>query len=179
MHSLSLQPEDPGSADARSLVAQLDQYLVQLYPPESNHLLSIESLRQPNVTFLVARVEGQAAGCGAFVNQPGDYAEIKRMFVLPPFRGMNLGRRILAELERLIRAAGLSIARLETGIAQSEALRLFERSGYRRRGPFGEYRDDPLSVFMEKSLAAAPAEIALPAKPPNASSSQVPPRGTR
>src|SRR5262249_25029573 len=109
--------------------------------------------RLPTVTFLTAWVDGRVAGCGAFVNQGGEYAEIKRMFVLPEFRGLRLGRRILEELESRIRAAGLSVARLETGGWQPEALRLYENSGYQRRGPFGDYPDDPLNVFMEKMLA--------------------------
>ena len=96
-------------------------------------------------------MDDAVAGCGAFVHC-GDYAELKRMYVLPEFRGLELGRRILAELETHIRAAGLVVARLETGIAQPEALGLYERSGYVRCAPFGGYADDPLSVFMEKRL---------------------------
>src|SRR5262249_27669377 len=98
---------------------------------------------------------GEVAGCGAFVHQSGqggEYAEIKRMFVRPEFRGMKLGRRILEELENLARDSGLELVRLETGIHQAEALRLYERAGYQRRGPFGDYPEDPLSVFMEKKL---------------------------
>jgi putative acetyltransferase len=74
------------------------------------------------------------------------------MFVLPEYRGLKLGRRLLEELERRALAAGLKLARLETGIHQPEALGLYERAGYRCRGPFGEYAVDPLSVFMEKAL---------------------------
>jgi putative acetyltransferase len=71
---------------------------------------------------------------------------------LPEFRGLKLGRRILDELESLARASGLELARLETGIHQSGALFLYEKAGYQRRGPFGDYPEDPLSVFMEKKL---------------------------
>jgi putative acetyltransferase len=145
--------EDPASPDACTLIAQLDTYQTALYPPESNHLLPVEVLAQATATFVVARMDGRAAGCGAFVSHGGEYAEIKRMFVLPEARGLGIGRRILEEIERLIRAAGLPLARLETGIAQPEALRLYEKAGYQRRGPFGDYPNDPLSVFMEKKLA--------------------------
>jgi putative acetyltransferase len=149
---LSVQAEDPASPEVTALLAQLDQYLTGLYPPTSNHLLPVESLRQPGVTFLTARADGRLAGCGAFVNRDGAYAEIKRMFVLPEFRGLKIGRRILDELEERARAAGLRLARLETGVAQPEALRLYERAGYQRRGPFGAYPEDPLCIFMEKTL---------------------------
>lgn len=57
------------------------------------------------------------------------------------------------DLESRARAAGFTVARLEPGISQPEALGLYARAGYRRRGPFGDYADDPLSVFMEKALA--------------------------
>ena len=116
MKAVTVEKESPDSPDVRELIAQLDRYQSSLYPPESNHLLSIDSLRQPNVTFLVARVDGQAAGCGAFVDRDGLYAEIKRMFVAPAFRSSGIGRRLLQELESQIRASGIPIARLETGI---------------------------------------------------------------
>jgi len=149
---VTIQLSDPASPEARQLIAQLDEYLSGLYPVESNHLLSVEALQQPDVTFLLAQVEGQAAGCGAFVNRDGEYAEVKRMFVVPEFRGLKVGRRILDELEALARNAGLALARLEAGVAQPEALRLYEKAGYWRCGRFGDYPDDPLSVFMEKRL---------------------------
>lgn len=149
MPTITVQVDDP--AAARDLIAQLDAYHTNLYPAESNHLLPIEALQQGNVTFLIVRVDGRTAGCGAFVHC-GDHGELKRMFVLPEYRGQKLGRILLDELEARMRAAGLILARLETGIAQAEALGLYEKAGYVRRGPFGEYREDPLSVFMEKKL---------------------------
>ena len=152
MRHILIQINDPASAAARELIERLDRYLTDLYPAESNHLLSVEALQHPDVTFLTASVDGEVAGCGAFVNQGGKYAEIKRMFVLPEFRGLKLGRRILEELENLARASGLELARLETGVYQSEALFLYENAGYQSRGPFGAYPEDPLSLFMEKKL---------------------------
>jgi putative acetyltransferase len=153
MQHLSIQREDPTSPEVGDLIEQLDRHHAGLYPAESNHLVSAEQLQRPNVVFLAARLDGQVVGCGAFVNQGGEYAEIKRMFVRPEARGRKVGRRLLDELERRARAGGLRLARLETGVAQPEALRLYERAGYRRRGPFGDYSEDPWSVFMEKALA--------------------------
>jgi putative acetyltransferase len=152
MRHIVIRVDDPASSAARDLIERLDRFLTGLYPAESNHLAPVEALRRLNVTFLTASVDGEVAGCGAFINQSGAYAEIKRMFVLPEFRGLKLGRRILEELENLARASGLELARLETGIHQSEALLLYEKAGYHRRGPFGDYSEDPLSVFMEKKL---------------------------
>jgi putative acetyltransferase len=136
------------------LLRQLDSHLSGLYPPESNYALSLEALQQANAIFVIAYVDDQVAGCGGFIKED-EHAELKRLIVLPAFRGRAIGSRILAELESLVRAAGLLVARLETGVSQPDAIRLFEKAGYRRRGPFGTYPDDPLSVFMEKFLQAS------------------------
>jgi putative acetyltransferase len=153
MQQVTIQVDDPASSEARLLIAQLDEYLTILYPAESNYLLSIDDLKQPYVTFLTARLNGKVIGCGAFVNHQGEYAEIKRMFVMPEHRGHKIGLRILQELEKRAQYAGLALIKIETGILQTEALKLYERAGYHRCSPFGSYRgDDPLIVFMEKRL---------------------------
>jgi putative acetyltransferase len=150
---LQIEPADPGAAAARTLIAELDRYLVALYPPESNHLVPVDELRRPGVVFLVARLGGEVVGCGALVDQAGEYGELKRMYVRPGCRGAGVGRALLAELAAQARGRGLRTLRLETGIAQPEALALYERAGFRQRAPFGTYREDPLSMFMEMDLA--------------------------
>jgi putative acetyltransferase len=152
MPTISVHSDDPRRPEVRLLIEQLDGYLMDLYPPQSNHLLSVELLAQPEVTFLTARVDGRLAGCGALINQGGEYAEIKRMFVVPEFRGLRIGRLLLEELEHRAEALGLDLARLETGVRQPEAIALYERAGYQRRGVFGTYTEDPLCIYMEKRL---------------------------
>ena len=134
------------------MLARLDAYCAALYPAESNHLLDIASLMQGDVLFLVARdVDGAAVGCAALVNKQ-HYGEVKRMFVDERRRGLGTGRKLLEHLVMFARMSGLSVLRLETGIHQPEAIGLYERLGFERREPFGEYRDDPLSLFMEMRL---------------------------
>jgi putative acetyltransferase len=135
-----------------ALIAELDAYQQALYPPESNHLVPVDALRRPDVVFLVAQLGSEVVGCGALVDQRGEYGELKRMYVRPSSRGMGVGAALLAALAAQARRRGLRLLRLETGIAQPEALRLYERSGFQRRGPFGAYRDDPLSLFLELKL---------------------------
>ena len=156
IRDLTINIDDPACPECRGLIEQLDRYLSSLYPAESNHLLSIDALCQPNVTFMTARIGAGASqfivGCAAFVNRDGEYAELKRMFVTPEYRGLKIGRRLLDELESRVRASGLELARLETGVSQPEVLSLCERAGYQRCGPFGDYCEDALSIFMEKRL---------------------------
>lgn len=134
------------------MLARLDAYCAALYPAESNHLMDIASLMQGDVLFLVARdVDGAPVGCAALVNRQ-EYGEVKRMFVDERKRGLGTGRKLLEHLVMFARMSGLSVLRLETGIHQPEAIGLYERLGFERRAPFGDYREDPLSLFMEMRL---------------------------
>jgi GNAT superfamily N-acetyltransferase len=105
------------------------------------------------VAFFVVRYEDQPAGCGGLKVFAGDYGEIKRMYVRPAHRGRGLGKVILNHLAVYARSHDLHVLRLETGIYQTEAIQLYEAWGFQRRPPFGEYRVDPLSVYLEKTIA--------------------------
>ena len=144
--------ESPHQADALALVAELDAFQDGLYPPESRHALDLTSVTEQGLIFAMARDENaQAVGCGALVLSP-EYGEIKRLYVRPQQRGAGLAKKILQTLEDAAVAAGCSVLKLETGPYQPEALGLYERFGFARCGAYGDYADDPLSVFMEKRL---------------------------
>jgi putative acetyltransferase len=150
--SLVFAIEDPGTPDVVPLTQQLDGYLASLYPTANIQPVSSEELRQPNVTFVTARVDGTPVACGACVDE-GDYVEVKRMYVLPACRGLGLGKQLLEALEQHVRHRGARVIRLETGTAQAEALELYERAGYMRCPPFGRHRANPHSICMEKVIA--------------------------
>ena len=151
---MTIARETPDQPEVIALIAALDAYQETLYPPESRHLLDLASLKQPHVLFFVARNEaGLAMGCGAVV-LAGTQGEIKRMYVAPDYRGRGIARQLLQALESASIDAGCKLLLLETGPFQPEALALYASLGYERRGPFGGYTDDPLSVFMQKTLYA-------------------------
>ena len=150
--TLTIRQEPPDQPDVLRMIAALDALMASLYPAESNHLLDIAALSDPAVTFLVVRDEREAVGCGALLRDARGWGEIKRMYVNPSQRGRGIGRRVLAELEKLAREARLPLLRLETGIHNAEALALYRHAGFTERGPFGDYAPDPLSVFMEKRV---------------------------
>lgn len=145
---------DPGHPDTVRLIARSDAYMGALYPAESNHFDGLDTLRQPNVRFVAAWQAGRIVGCGAVKRLPGPpaYGEIKRVFVDEAARGQGVAVAIMAVLEDTLRGHGIGLARLETGIHQPEAIGLYRRLGYVERPPFGDYRPDPLSLFMEKPL---------------------------
>ena len=150
-----LAVETPDQPGVRELLEQSSQYHQALYPAESNHLVDVGQLTADNVRFLVARLGDNVIGCGAVVIQHDGvekWGELKRMWVAAAQRGGGHGRAILQTLETLARQEGVSVLRLETGIRQPEALRLYRASGYQECAPFAGYALDPLSVFMEKRL---------------------------
>ena len=152
MPNISIAQESPRQDEVVRLIEELDSYLGDLYPGESNHLLDLESLVRPDIRFFVARRAGTVVGCGAMRLDPEGYGEVKRMFVHTTARGSQIGRRLLERIEDEARASGLFLLRLETGIHQPEAIALYRKQGFVERGPFGPYSPDPLSLFMEKAL---------------------------
>lgn len=149
---LSVARETPRQDDVIALIRQSDALMQSLYPAESNHLVDIDALAQPAVHLFVARENGRALGCGAFVIGADGRAEMKRVFVDPAARGKGVARAIVEALEREAAKLGVTLMQLETGIRQPEAIALYRRFGYVERGPFGAYKPDPLSLFMEKRL---------------------------
>ena len=148
---MQISLEGPDQADVIQLIDDLDAYQKPLYPPECHYGIDIAALSAANVLFAVARnEEGKAVGCGAIVVGP-EFGELKRMFVRPENRGQGVAAKLLQFLEAQAAAGGCTTFMLETGPSQPEALSFYARSGYERRGPFGGYRPDPFSVFMEKA----------------------------
>ena len=149
---VTIAEEPPDSVVAMELIAELEAYLDPMYPAESRHGYSVDKLLREGVAFFVMRQDGAAAGCGGVQLVGSAYGEIKRMYVRPAFRGLGLGRQMLEHLAAYARARGHTRLRLETGIHQHEAIRLYETWGFTRIPPFGPYREDPLSRCYEKGL---------------------------
>ena len=170
--SISLAPILGAEADHLLLLS--DAYMASLYPAESNHLVSSESLRTGDACFIgafqhgrdgsgegvthqkpvaVTAAETRCVACVAarFCRTEG-YAEIKRLYVDMAWRGSGLAKRLMARVESEIVEQGIQFARLEMGIHQPEADALYRSLGYREIPPFGDYVLDPLSQFLEKAL---------------------------
>jgi putative acetyltransferase len=157
--TIEIQPERADHPQVVALLGALDRYLGELYEPEANHILSVSDLLAPEVSFFVARQGDEIVGTGAVRRMPGEgdtadqpYGEVKRMYVDPAVRGQRIGERLLQTLEATLTEQGVALALLETGNDQREAVRLYERCGYTRRGAFGGYPDNGLSLFMSKAL---------------------------
>ena len=144
--------ERPDTPDAVMLIEELETFLAPFYPATSRHGYSVEKLIKQGVVFFVIRQDGVPAGCGGVQFIGTEYGELKRMFVRPQFRGLGLAKLKVEHLENYTREHDIKLLRLETGIHQKEAIGLHERRGFQRIPHFGDYADDPLSLFFEKRI---------------------------
>jgi GNAT superfamily N-acetyltransferase len=136
---------EAGDADA----PDDDDYLAEVTP---------ELVRPPKGAFLVAYLDGEAAGCGAVkpLDSDASTGEIKRMYTAPTARRRGISRALLVALEARAAELGYRRLQLETGLAQPEAIALYESHGWHRITPYGHYKDSPQSVCFAKELEPAP-----------------------
>jgi putative acetyltransferase len=146
--------ESPLQDDVRTLVAELNDTLSALTPPEFCFHMTVEEMAGPDTTLFIARDDGTAVACGALKRHPDGIGEVKRMYTRPSHRGLKLGALIVERIEALARGEGLRQLVLETGDRHPAAWTVYERAGFRRCGPVLDYPDSKWSVFYEKALAA-------------------------
>jgi len=141
--------EDPGF---EILIRQLNAYLAELNG-EKDPFYSALNKVDGIPTVVLAFADGEPVGCGAFRPIDEKTVEIKRMFVLPEFRGKGIASSVLAELESWAKEKGASCAVLETGSTMTSAIRLYEKAGYKRTENYGPYVGNEGSACFSKALA--------------------------
>jgi len=151
MREVTIVRERADHAEAIALIEELESVLSPSYAPESRHGYSVDKLIKEGVHFFVARMAGKPAACGG-IQFYEDFGELKRMYVRDAWRGQGLGFAMLEHLAKHARANGCALLRLETGIHQHEAIKLYQRWGFGRIEAFPPYKPDPVSIFYEKRL---------------------------
>ena len=142
-------------ADVREL---LDHHFAEMRadsPPEACHVLPIDGLRGPEIRFLSLRdARDELLGVGALKTLEPGHGEIKSMRTHPQALGRGVGKVMLGQLVDLARAEGMTRLSLETGNSSlfTAANRLYERSGFVRCGPFGDYANTPFTHFYTRSI---------------------------
>ena len=138
-----------GPEIADLLRSHLDQ-MADASPPESRHALDMEGLRRADVTFWTAWSDENLLGCGALKEIDAGHGEIKSMHTAREARGRGVGAAILQTILEEARLRAYGRLSLETGsmAAFSPAHRLYQRHGFEECRPFGDYIEDPNSIFM-------------------------------
>lgn len=136
---------------AQSLIALLDEELSVEYAPEDHHTVDFEPFHREGGVFVVAFDGETPVACAALRPLDEESIEVKRMFVVPSYRGRGVSRKVLAFLEDKARLLGFRRLLLETGDVQHAAIGLYSSAGFERVEPFGEY-DGARSVCFGKTL---------------------------
>lgn len=130
--------------------AELDARFEAGFDPGLSISAHAHELVPPSGLVLIAWLRHEPVGCGALKFHADAPAELKRMWIAPSTRGLGLGRRLLAELERRARESGVAVVRLETNHALTEAIALYRRAGYQEVPAFN---DEPFAHhWFEKRL---------------------------
>jgi putative acetyltransferase len=155
MHApIDIRPDDLSGAPTRRLIAAHLAGMNDSSPPESMHALDVEGLRHPSISLWSAWMGEELVGVGALKALDAQRGELKSMRVDDRFRGIGAGRALLRHIIDQARGRGISSLWLETGSTAefAPATRLYESEGFTRCGPFGDYTDDPNSIYMTRSL---------------------------
>ncbi len=147
---MHIRIDDLSGPDIRALLDEHLHNMHELSPPESVHALSIDELRQPDVTFWTAWSGEELLGCGALKELDRHHGEVKSMRTSSAHRRTGVGRAILEEIIGEARKRSYLRLSLETGSMKEfePARRLYEKFGFEYCGPFADYVEDPNSVYM-------------------------------
>lgn len=149
---LRLRVEPPSSPDARRLIAALDEDLAQTYPRDVIFGLHEDDHDETRMLFFVGRLGGRAVACGALRSLDADVGEVKRMYVLPQWRGAGLSRQVLSAIETAAVIRRHRLLRLETGRLSPAPLALYRSCSFKEIPPWGEYAGNEYSICFEKEL---------------------------
>ena len=151
---MRLEIDDLSRAAVHALLNEHLQNMYELSPPESVHALDLSKLRATDITFWTAWEDSVLLGCGALKELEPKHGEVKSMRTPKALRRRGAGRAILERIVAVARERGYERLSLETGsiAAFAPAQKLYESFGFSRCGPFGDYVEDPNSVFMTLRL---------------------------
>ncbi len=151
---MKIEVDDLSRAEIHALLDEHLQSMYELSPPESVHALDLEKLRKPDITFWSAWEDSLLLGCGALKELDRQHGEVKSMRTPSTLRRRGAGRAILAHILSVAKARGYERLSLETGSMQAfwPAQNLYASFGFSYCGPFGNYVEDPNSVFMTLRL---------------------------
>jgi putative acetyltransferase len=136
--------------DFQKLTAVFDEYLIDIDGDEKDFFAQYNQVYLENVVLFY--LNDIAIGCGAFKKHKNNTVELKRMFVLNEYRGKNVAKQILNELELWAAELDNFIIILETSLKLEAAIALYSKSGYTPIENYGQYIGVASSFCMKKTL---------------------------
>lgn len=154
---MKIKKDDLCGAEIAELLEEHIRNMHEWSPPESVYALDLAKLRVPEITFWTVWQDGLLMGCGALKEISKHHGEVKSMRTPSARRGQGAGRKMLQHIIDVAKSRNYHLLSLETGSqsAFEPARKLYESHGFAYCGPFGDYKEDPYSSFMQLRLAGA------------------------
>ncbi|MGW5400437.1 GNAT family N-acetyltransferase [Streptomyces sp. NPDC003952] len=151
---MNITVDDLSGPEIAGFLEEHVRQMRSLTPVESKHALDLEGLRRPEVTFWSVMDGDTVVGCGAIKRLDAEHAELKSMRTAPTLTRSGVASRLLEHIITEATAMGFTRLSLETGSAAFflPARRLYGKFGFAPCEPFADYRPDPNSTFMTRSL---------------------------
>lgn len=151
---MQIRVDDLSGSEIRALLAEHLQSMHRFSPPESVHALDLAGLLKPEITFWTVWDRGELLGCGALKELSATHGEVKSMRTVSAHRREGVARTMLKHILEEAQRRSYHRVSLETGSAPAfaPARNLYEGFGFTYCPPFGDYGDDPNSVFLTRVL---------------------------
>jgi putative acetyltransferase len=152
---LYIKIDDLKGREIQVLLKEHFEEMHQNSPPDSCHVLELEQLRKPDITFWSAWSDGgELLGCGALKELDSLHGEIKSMRTVTIQRGRGVATALLSQILNEAKRRNYKRVSLETGSMDSfvPARNLYAKFGFKECPPFGDYVEDPYSTFMTREI---------------------------
>lgn len=151
---IDLRPADPDDPAARACLVAYAAHLsgmIHGLPPTvvPDPDPQADLFRPPHGTFLLAWCDRLPVGCVSLKPLEPGVAEVKRLWVDPAARGLGLARRLMRAVEDQARTLGYASLKLDTNAALTEAIALYQRSGWTPTAPYTGF---PATHWFAKPL---------------------------
>jgi putative acetyltransferase len=151
---MKIQVDDLSGPEVAGFLDEHVQEMRSITPLESKHALDLDGLRKPEITFRSVLDRDTLVGCGAIKRLDARHAEVKSMRTAPTRKRSGIASLLLQHIITEARRMGFTRLSLETGAAEFflPARKLYQKFGFEYCQPFADYKPDPHSVFMTRTL---------------------------
>jgi putative acetyltransferase len=151
---MDIRIDDLRGPEIAALLSEHLQCMAEVSPPESRHALDLDGLRGPDITFWCVWDGRDLAGCGALKELDRAHGEIKSMRTAQSHLRKGVATMVLQEIINEARRRGYRQLSLETGAMAffRPAQTLYAKFGFTPCAPFGDYIEDPNSMFLSMTL---------------------------
>lgn len=151
---MDIRIDDLSGPEVKQILTEHLEDMFAASPPECVFALDLDGLKKPNITFWTVWEDSQLLGCGALKVLDDTHGEIKSMRTTSAARNKGVASTLLHHILDTAKQKGLNKINLETGSQDffAPARKLYAKHEFTECGTFSDYKLDPYSVFMSRSL---------------------------